>query len=100
MANDEHIAILRKGVQYWNTWRKENPDIKPDLGDRWDEESPKGPQPYIHFNDLDLSMIDLSLTSGETKQCRHSFMDNRPTSRMQATLDSAPERAVRHRNRI
>lgn len=63
MANEEHIAILRKGVQYWNTWRKANPDVKPDLGDRWDVESPKGPQPYIHFNDLDLSMIDLSYTN-------------------------------------
>src|SRR6266496_723297 len=31
MANDDHIAQLRKGVSAWNAWRKENPDIRPDL---------------------------------------------------------------------
>jgi hypothetical protein len=30
MANDEHVAILKKGVAAWNAWRDENPD-KPDL---------------------------------------------------------------------
>ena len=31
MANDEHVALLKKGVAAWNAWRKENPDIRPDL---------------------------------------------------------------------
>jgi uncharacterized protein YjbI with pentapeptide repeats len=31
MANDEHIAQLRKGAAAWNAWRKENPDIRPEL---------------------------------------------------------------------
>ena len=33
MANDEHVAILRKGVTAWNAWRSENfeIDIDPDL---------------------------------------------------------------------
>jgi hypothetical protein len=31
MANDDHIAQLKKGVDAWNTWRKENPGISPDL---------------------------------------------------------------------
>jgi uncharacterized protein YjbI with pentapeptide repeats len=31
MANDEHIAMLKKGVDTWNAWRRENPDIRPDL---------------------------------------------------------------------
>jgi uncharacterized protein YjbI with pentapeptide repeats len=31
MANDEHVAILRKGVDAWNEWREKNPDIRPDL---------------------------------------------------------------------
>jgi hypothetical protein len=31
MANDEHVAILKKGVDTWNAWRRENPDIRPDL---------------------------------------------------------------------
>src|SRR5215510_10568774 len=31
MANEEHVAILKKGVAAWNTWRDENPGIRPDL---------------------------------------------------------------------
>ena len=31
MANEEHLAILKKGVKEWNKWREENPVIRPDL---------------------------------------------------------------------
>jgi uncharacterized protein YjbI with pentapeptide repeats len=31
MANDEHVAILKKCVDAWNEWRDENPDSRPDL---------------------------------------------------------------------
>jgi hypothetical protein len=31
MANDEHVAMLKKGVDAWNAWRNQNPDIRPDL---------------------------------------------------------------------
>jgi uncharacterized protein YjbI with pentapeptide repeats len=31
MANDEHVAIVKKGVAAWNAWRNENPNILPDL---------------------------------------------------------------------
>jgi hypothetical protein len=30
MANDEHVAILQKGVDAWNAWRGKN-DVRPDL---------------------------------------------------------------------
>jgi uncharacterized protein YjbI with pentapeptide repeats len=33
MANDEHVALLKRGVAAWNAWRDENPDIRPDLSD-------------------------------------------------------------------
>lgn len=29
--NKEHLEFLNKGVEFWNQWRKENPDIRPDL---------------------------------------------------------------------
>jgi hypothetical protein len=31
MANDEHIAQVKNGVDAWNKWREENPDIRVDL---------------------------------------------------------------------
>lgn len=31
MANEEHLAILKQGVEVWNEWRKENPKIRPVL---------------------------------------------------------------------
>jgi Pentapeptide repeats (8 copies) len=31
MPNDEHVAILKKGVAAWNAWRDKNPEIVPDL---------------------------------------------------------------------
>jgi len=31
MANLEHRRQLERGVRSWNTWRKKNPDIQPDL---------------------------------------------------------------------
>ena len=31
MPNPEHLQILEQGVEAWNTWRKQNTDIRPDL---------------------------------------------------------------------
>ncbi len=31
MANKEHLALLNQGVEVWNKWRDENPEIIPDL---------------------------------------------------------------------
>jgi hypothetical protein len=33
MANDEHVALLKKSVADWNIWRAENPDIRLDLNE-------------------------------------------------------------------
>ena len=33
MANPEHLEILKQGVEQWNKWRKEIPDIDPDLSE-------------------------------------------------------------------
>jgi hypothetical protein len=35
MANEEHVAILEKGVYRWNRWREENPQIEPILSDAY-----------------------------------------------------------------
>jgi uncharacterized protein YjbI with pentapeptide repeats len=31
MANEEHLALLRQGVDAWNQWKANNPDIRPNL---------------------------------------------------------------------
>jgi len=31
MANEEHFSLLAKGVSVWNEWRRNNPEITPDL---------------------------------------------------------------------
>lgn len=31
MPNEEHLAILKQGVNAWNDWREGNPTIRPDL---------------------------------------------------------------------
>jgi hypothetical protein len=31
MANPEHLEILMRGVEVWNKWRNENPDVVPSL---------------------------------------------------------------------
>ena len=31
MANTEHLEILKQGVEVWNRWREENPNVHPDL---------------------------------------------------------------------
>ena len=31
MANKEHLAKLREGVEAWNAWRRQNPHIQPNL---------------------------------------------------------------------
>ena len=31
MANPEHVDILKQGVEVWNRWREEHPNIQPNL---------------------------------------------------------------------
>jgi uncharacterized protein YjbI with pentapeptide repeats len=33
MANEEHVALLKQGVDAWNKWRREHADTRPDLGE-------------------------------------------------------------------
>lgn len=33
MANEEHLGILRSGVEEWNKWRQSNKKLRPDLSD-------------------------------------------------------------------
>ncbi len=35
MANPEHLKILEQGVEVWNKWREENPEVRPDLSEEF-----------------------------------------------------------------
>jgi hypothetical protein len=57
MANEEHLSILRQGVQTWNQWRGANPELKLDLR----EANLSGAQLYrAHLSRADLSQADLT----------------------------------------
>ncbi len=62
MADQGHTAILKQGVEAWNKWRKENPDLLPDLtgvdfsGMDFSYENLSG----ANFNNSELVHTDLS----------------------------------------
>lgn len=33
MANEKHLNVLKQGVEAWNRWREENPEVEPDLSE-------------------------------------------------------------------
>jgi hypothetical protein len=33
MANEDHLRLIKQGVDAWNKWRDEHPDIQPDLSE-------------------------------------------------------------------
>ncbi len=49
MANEEHLNVLNQGIVIWNQWRKQNPQIHPDLSG-------------AHLFETDLHEADLSNT--------------------------------------
>jgi len=49
MPNEKHFEIVQQGVEEWNKWREENPEIEPDLSD-------------IDLSDMKLSNANLSYT--------------------------------------
>ena len=52
MANEEHLKIIKQGVEAWNNWREENPDVKPNLSEADLSE--------VSLREVDLSEVSLS----------------------------------------
>ena len=62
MANAEHLAILKGGVEHWNAWREENEKVLPDLTEA-DLKGADLQKAYLHGVDLngaDLQGADLA----------------------------------------
>jgi uncharacterized protein YjbI with pentapeptide repeats len=73
MANPEHLAILEQGVEVWNKWREENPDIEPDL---------RGADlKYGKFEGVNLKYVRLG-----GAQFFHAWVDNADFSGSSLTL--------------
>src|ERR671937_605312 len=67
MANDEHVALLKKGVDAWNAWRRKRPDIIPDLmeanlveADLFGANLTRANIRYVALVEADLSGADLT----------------------------------------
>ena len=56
MANPEHLAILKQGVEVWNRWREEHPTIQPNLREVDFDGAHLG---GIHLQEADLRWISL-----------------------------------------
>lgn len=56
MANEEHLKILKQGVEVWNQWRKEYPDVKPDLSK---VDLSKADLHGVHLNEVNLREANL-----------------------------------------
>ena len=60
MADEEHVNILRKGVEEWNAWRAQNPRVIPDLKNA---SFPDYNLSGAKLRDADLSGADLQVAS-------------------------------------
>lgn len=57
MADQQHLSILREGVEHWNKWRKRNRDIVPNLNNA----NLRGfDLSHANMRDVGLGMADLS----------------------------------------
>jgi hypothetical protein len=62
MANEEHLARLKEGVEAWNQWRAANPGIRPDLSEaQRARENLRGANlSGAHLDEAELTHADLS----------------------------------------
>jgi uncharacterized protein YjbI with pentapeptide repeats len=79
MENQEHLDILKQGIEIWNKWRQEHPDIQPDLGS-------------ARLSGTDLTGIDLSganLSDADLSEATLMGADLRETSLDESNFNSA-----------
>jgi len=61
MANPEHLAILKQGVEQWNAWRDEHPAVRPDFSPDlpWSAKVIEFSLEGMTLGDANLGMADL-----------------------------------------
>ncbi len=62
MANEEHLKILKQGVEAWNEWREKNPPITPGLAgaNLYKADLTRANLYEADLSEADLSRADLS----------------------------------------
>jgi hypothetical protein len=68
MANDDHIAQLKKGVDAWNAWREKNPDIRPGRANL--SSAKLGGANLSGTNLENATLVDTDLTNADLTGCR------------------------------
>jgi hypothetical protein len=61
MANAEHEARFGNGVESWNRWRSENPNVTPDLSGADFSRRTNTTLKFANLDDCDLHGADLGL---------------------------------------
>ena len=74
MPNEKHFEIIKQGVEGWNQWREENPEIEPDLSG-------------VDLSDLKLNNANLSDTDLRRSTLKNN--DFRGANLVRADLRSA-----------
>jgi hypothetical protein len=57
MANESHLSLLKRGVEAWNQWRKQNPRVMPGPGEAF---RPDELLSAAHLSGANLSGMDLN----------------------------------------
>lgn len=68
MANPEHLKILQRGVKTWNSWRKENPSVIPNLSN--------AQLSYLNYSNINLSqahLLDASIYDANLSRASLTF---------------------------
>jgi hypothetical protein len=74
MANPEHVEKLTAGVAAWNLWRRENPEIKPDLHEAVLADGLK--LDGIDLSETNLKMVSIKSVSLRGALLRRAKLDN------------------------
>ncbi len=76
MANPEHLEVLKQGVEHWNQWRKEHPDVLPDLSDAILQRAKLGGANLSRADvrRVDLREADLSRTNLSAARLRRTIL--------------------------
>jgi len=94
MANPEHLAILKKGVEVWNEWRQDFPEIRPNLRscDLQHENLQQVDFSHTELSEADLSNAHLMFADFSQSNLTYAVVahaDAREANFRQADLSSA-----------